>query len=182
MSEGGGAGISFLVDAAFKYVLHRSVLSIFATPWTVARQAALSVGILQAGILRWVTMPSSQHRDRAQVSHIAGRPFPFWATWGALFVSGANVSSLPCESVRGKEGRRGVYQVNLCRVADLSWKSLRIFFSCYVLARSLVDFESVFETKKLPAIVSGLVWNVCFSLVYFLLVFIMQNHFSNIWA
>ena len=48
----------------------------FATPWTVARQAPLSMGILQAKILEWVAMPSStgfsQPRDRAQVSHIVG--------------------------------------------------------------------------------------------------------------
>ena len=41
-------------------------------------------GILQAGILEWVTFPFSkgysQHRDRTQVSHIAGRFFTSWAT------------------------------------------------------------------------------------------------------
>ena len=31
-----------------------------ATPWTVARQAPLSLGILQARILEWVAMPSSR--------------------------------------------------------------------------------------------------------------------------
>ena len=31
-----------------------------ASPWTVARQAPLSVGILQARILEWVAMPSSR--------------------------------------------------------------------------------------------------------------------------
>ena len=31
----------------------------FVTPWTVARQAPLSMGILQARILEWVAMPSS---------------------------------------------------------------------------------------------------------------------------
>ena len=45
-------------------------------PWTVARQAPLSMGILQERILDWVAMPSSrrssQLRDRTQVSHIAG--------------------------------------------------------------------------------------------------------------
>ena len=30
---------------------------ISVTPWTVARQAPLSMGILQAGILEWVAMP-----------------------------------------------------------------------------------------------------------------------------
>ena len=139
------------------------------TPWTVACQASLSVGILQARILKWVAMPSSQPRDRTQVSHTAGRFFTFWATWGALFISSANFSSMPWECVREKKGRRGAYQINLGRVADLSWKSLRIFFSCYVLARSLVDLESVFQT-----IVSSLVWIMCFSLVYFLLIFTLS--------
>ena len=32
---------------------------LFATLWTVAHQATLSMGILQAGILQWVSMPSS---------------------------------------------------------------------------------------------------------------------------
>ena len=49
---------------------------LFVTPWTVARQAPLSTGILQARILEWVAMSSfrgsSQARDWTQVSHIAG--------------------------------------------------------------------------------------------------------------
>ena len=47
------------------------------TPWTIACQAPLSLGIIQARILEWVAMPSSrgssQPRDRTQVCHIAGR-------------------------------------------------------------------------------------------------------------
>ena len=35
-----------------------SVISNFATLWTVACQAFLSMGILQVRILEWVTMPS----------------------------------------------------------------------------------------------------------------------------
>ena len=42
-------------------------------PWTVACQAPLPMGILQARILEWVAMPSSressQPRDPTQVSH-----------------------------------------------------------------------------------------------------------------
>ena len=49
---------------------------IFVTPWTVARQAPLSMGILWARILEWIVMPSSrgssQPRDQTQVSNIAG--------------------------------------------------------------------------------------------------------------
>ena len=42
---------------------HAQLLSrvqLFASPWTVARQAPLSMGILQARILDWVAMPSSR--------------------------------------------------------------------------------------------------------------------------
>ena len=55
---------------------------LFATPWTVARQAPLSMGILQASILEWVAMSSSressQPRIRTQFSCIAF--FTIWAT------------------------------------------------------------------------------------------------------
>ena len=37
-----------------------SRVQLFATPWTVAHQAPLSMGILQARILEWVAMPSLQ--------------------------------------------------------------------------------------------------------------------------
>ena len=54
---------------------------LFASPWTTARQATLSVGILQARILEWLAMPSSRGtskpRAQTQASHIAGG---FWAT------------------------------------------------------------------------------------------------------
>ena len=47
-----------------------------ATPWTVAHQALLSMGVLQARILEWVAMPSSrgssQPKDQTLVSCIAG--------------------------------------------------------------------------------------------------------------
>ena len=51
---------------------------------TVARQAPLAMGILQARILEWVAMPfsrgSSQPRDQTQVSRIAGGFFTDEAT------------------------------------------------------------------------------------------------------
>ena len=55
-----------------------SLITLFeiVAPWTVACQALLSMGILQARILEWVAMPSSrgssQPRDQTQVSYIAG--------------------------------------------------------------------------------------------------------------
>ena len=46
------------------------------TLWTAARQAPLSMGILQARLLEWVAMPSSRETsqlwDQTQVSLIAG--------------------------------------------------------------------------------------------------------------
>ena len=41
-------------------VLILSVVSDSASLWAVARQAPLSMGILQARILEWVAMPSSR--------------------------------------------------------------------------------------------------------------------------
>ena len=64
-------------------MLSHSVM-LLVTPWTVAHQAPLSMGILQARVLEWIAMPSSrgssQPRDQTQVSHIAGGFFTTWAT------------------------------------------------------------------------------------------------------
>ena len=64
---------------------------LFVTPWTVAHQAPLCMGIFQARTLEWVPMlfsrGSSQPRDRTQVSHIAGRFLTIWATREALLTS-----------------------------------------------------------------------------------------------
>ena len=55
-----------------------------ATPWTVAYQAPLSMGIVQARIQEWVAVPFSrgsyQPRDWTQVSGIASILFTVWAT------------------------------------------------------------------------------------------------------
>ena len=54
-----------------------------ATPWTIAHQAPLSKGILQARILEWVAIPSSrgstQPRDWTQVSRTESTFFTVWA-------------------------------------------------------------------------------------------------------
>ena len=46
-------------------MLSRSAVSDSVTLWTVARQAPLALGILQASILEWVAMPSSRPRSPA---------------------------------------------------------------------------------------------------------------------
>ena len=61
-----------------------SCVQLFATPWTVANQVLLSMRILQARILKWVSISfprgSFQPRDRIWVSWIAGRLFTLWPT------------------------------------------------------------------------------------------------------
>ena len=68
-----------------------SCVQLFVTPWPVACQAPLSMGILQARILEWVAIPSSmgssQPRDQTQVSCIAGRFFTIWAMRGDIKIS-----------------------------------------------------------------------------------------------
>ena len=54
-----------------EYILVTHSCLLFVTPWTVALQAPLSTGILQARVLEWVAMTSpmgsSQPRDQTQV-------------------------------------------------------------------------------------------------------------------
>ena len=59
-----------------------SRIQLFATPWTVACQALLSTGSLQARITAATpsSRGSSQPRDQTQVCLIAGRFFTIWAT------------------------------------------------------------------------------------------------------
>ena len=72
---------------AFQFLFCAQSLSrvlLFATPQTVARQAALPMGILQARIVEWIAIPFSrgsfQPWDRTQVFHIPGVFFTTWAT------------------------------------------------------------------------------------------------------
>ena len=66
------------------YVPSRSVLSNSKTPWIVACQAPLSLGIRHARIVGLVAMTSSressQPRDQTEFSHIASRFFTIWAS------------------------------------------------------------------------------------------------------
>ena len=70
------AGRFFTTSDTCVCVWSLSHARLFATTWTAACQAPLSMRILQARILEWVGMSSSrgssQPRDRSQVSCIAG--------------------------------------------------------------------------------------------------------------
>ena len=66
------------------YAQSLSCVRLFATPWAVACQAPLSMGILQARTPEWAAVPfsrgSSRPTDPTQVSLIAGEYFTVWAT------------------------------------------------------------------------------------------------------
>ena len=60
---------------------HFSCVQFFGTPWTVAHQVPLSMGILQARILEWGAMPAS--RDGIPVSCTGRWVLYHWSTWKA---------------------------------------------------------------------------------------------------
>ena len=66
-----------------------SVMSDSATPWTVACQAPMSMGLSRqdswSGIFLSFSRGSSQLRDQTWVSRIAARLFTIWATRESLF-------------------------------------------------------------------------------------------------
>ena len=88
-----------------------SCVRLFATPWTVACQALLSMGFPQARTLRWVAIPfsrgSSRPRDQTQVSCTAGAFSTIWATREAhhVWVLGDN-SALSLDSNQYDLNRR----------------------------------------------------------------------------
>ena len=97
-----GQSSLFLVRCSYDSLAtqHHLLLSVSdsATPWTVACQAPLSMGILQARILERVAMPSSrgpsQPKDRMQVSCTASGFFTVWATREAQILILTNQESV----------------------------------------------------------------------------------------
>ena len=80
---------------------------LLVTPWTVAHQTPLSMGILQARKPEWVAMPSrgsSQPRDWTQVPCTAGKFLANWATKEAQrgFPDGASDKEPACQCSRCK--------------------------------------------------------------------------------
>ena len=66
---------SYFIHVCYAVLSDFSHVQLCATLWTVARQAPLSMGILQARILEWVAMPSSrgssQLRDWTQIPYVS---------------------------------------------------------------------------------------------------------------
>ena len=57
-----------------------SCVLLFVTLWTVAHQAPLSMGILQARILEWVAMPSSRDARLSITKYITN--YGLKTNWG----------------------------------------------------------------------------------------------------
>ena len=85
---------------------HFSCVWLFVIPWTVAHQAPLSMGILQARILEWVGMPSSrgfsQPRVWTPVSHNAGEFFTIWGTREVQVIHYLRLNVFVSISLKGK--------------------------------------------------------------------------------
>ena len=74
-----------------------SVMSNSATLWTVAHQALLSMGILQARILEWVDMPSSRGsfwpRNWTHISYVSCIGRLFFTTRSHILIITLNVNT-----------------------------------------------------------------------------------------
>ena len=95
-----------------------SGLRLFVTLWSVAHQAPLSMGVLQARIVERVAMPSSrgssQPRDRTRISYIyfVGRRVVYYS---------CHLGSLPRSSphpIQGDGGTVGIHGSTIAKIAS----------------------------------------------------------------
>ena len=97
------------------YMLNCSVISDLCNPMGRSLLAPLSMGILQARILKWVAIlsskGSSQPRDWTQVSLIAGRFFTIWANRKAQY---SHSKTKPWSQVTN------IFQVNIWQILSFS--------------------------------------------------------------
>ena len=101
-----------------------------------------SHGILQGRILEWVAFPffrgSSQHRDRTQVSRIAGGFFTSWATREAQEHWSGSLETEKRSDKRFKQGFTGT-----CAAALLSHKKEQN----WVILKTWLEWESVIQSE-----------------------------------
>ena len=120
------------------------------TPWTVAHQPPLFMGILQARILEWVAMlfsrGSSQLRHQTQVSCFAGRFSTLWATSSVQFNCSVVSDSATPWTATHQASLSITNSWILLNSCPLSWW-------CYpTISSSVVPFSSCL--KSVPASVS----------------------------
>ena len=68
-----------------------SPVRLFATPWTIAYHASMTMGFFQARVLEWAAISFSRGfswpNDRTRLSRIVGRCFTVWATREGVWVN-----------------------------------------------------------------------------------------------
>ena len=93
-----------------------SCVWLFATPWTVAHQASLSIGILQARTLEWAALPSareySQSRNQTLVS--GGLTYALIS----FIAEGCHAST--CVSQQHKRNKDSKFHIFFCGILTLS--------------------------------------------------------------
>ena len=72
--------ILHVIRSFSKSIQSLSWVQLFATPGTVARQASLSMGILQARILKWLPFPSPGPPQESNPGLLHCRQILYWAT------------------------------------------------------------------------------------------------------
>ena len=98
---------------------------LFATPWTVAHQAPLSMGIFQARIMQWVVMPSSRGSSQPRnqtgllhcrqiLNHLSQQGSPRILEWvayhfsrGIFLTQGLNQGLLHCRWILYQLSQQG---------------------------------------------------------------------------
>ena len=134
------------ISFSFSCGLSLSCVWLFATPWTVTRQAPLSMEILQARILEWVAMSSSrgssQPRDRTQLSHIAGRFFYHLCHPGKPMNAGVGSLSLLQGIFLTQESNWGLLQSRQI-LYQLSYQGNPVDIFVYIYIHIVVQQKSV---------------------------------------
>ena len=99
-----------------------SRVQLFVTPWTVAHQAPLSMGILQARILEWVAMPSSrgssQPRNLTSVSYVSCIGRQVLQHWGHLGNPAEYIQSCQIQEIDREEAKVAQSSPTLCDPTD----------------------------------------------------------------
>ena len=103
---------------------------LFATPWTVAYQAPLSMGFFQARILEWVAISFSrrsfQPRDWTRVSRIAGRCFTIRTT---RLASRPGIKTMPPALGTGSLISNSLVK-SFSIFLNFYWDSYRLIYKC----------------------------------------------------
>ena len=131
-----------------------SHVRLFATPWTVAHQASLSMGILQARILKWVAISlsrgCSQPRNWTWSPALQEDYFTFWGTRKAWIINSATIKNLGSVDTAGTWIQilaLSAFESCICGLTSLSLT----FFICTTMCVCVCVCECML-TKSYPTL------------------------------